>query len=220
MEFAHAQDMRPFYLWTRPGYTRNIEACKHLIRSLKPVARSRRNDEARRTESADSLAPERKQRDYPRRANGFKTPLGRRVWLVLALIDLIIVYGVQVRFRLWRGRTVICDRYLWDGLVDFRNNFPDDAVESWMLWRALRALTPRPDVAYFMLIPVEESLRRSKQRERGFQDSEAVLRKRLEQYKIVAEQSQWPILDGQRPVGELAAEIQSSVGTLAEAVKA
>ena len=55
------------------------------------------------------------------------------------------------------------------------------------------------------------SLHRSKMRERGFQDSEAVLLKRLEQYEAVAEQSQWPVLDGQRPVDELALEIQSSV---------
>ena len=219
MEYAHAQGLRPFYLWTRPGYTRNLEACKRFIRSLKSAGRSRGKDEASRSESPGSPAPERKQRDYPRRAKGFDTALGRRVWLALSLIDLIIVYGVQVRYWLWRGQTVVCDRYLWDGLVDFRNNFPDDAVESGILWRILLALTPRPDVAYFLLISVEESLQRSKLRERGFQDSEAVLQKRLEQYKLVAEQFQWPVLDGQRPVDELAVEIQSRVGALVQAAK-
>ncbi|MFT5155067.1 MAG: thymidylate kinase, partial [Planctomycetota bacterium] len=135
MEYAHAQGLHPFYLWTRPGYTRNLEACKRFIRSLKSIGRSRGNDEASRSQSLGSLAPGRQQRDYPRRAKGFDSALGRRFWLALSLIDLIIVYGVQVRYWLWRGQTVVCDRYLWDGLVDFRNNFPDDAVESGILWR-------------------------------------------------------------------------------------
>jgi thymidylate kinase len=219
MEYARAQVLRPFYLWTRPGYTRNLEACKRFIHSLKNGGRSRGKNEESRSESPGSPAPERQQRDYPRRAKGFDTALGRRVWLTLSLIDLIIVYGVQIRYWLWRGQTVVCDRYLWDGLVDFRNNFPDDAVESGILWRILLALTPRPDVAYFLLISVEESLHRSKLRERGFQDSEAVLQKRLEQYKLIAEQFQWPVLDGQRPVDEIAVEIQSRVEALVQAAK-
>lgn len=219
MEYAHAQGLRPIYIWTRPGYTRNLEACKRFIQSLKSDARSRGKVEASRSENQVVPAPERKQRDYPRKAERFDSALGRRVWLALSLIDLIIVYGVQVRFRLWRGQTVICDRYLWDGLVDYRNNFPDDAVESGILWRILRATTPRPDVAYFLLISVEESLHRSKSRERGFQDSEAVLQKRLEQYELVAEQFQWPVLDGQRPVDELAEEIRSRVEAFVQAAK-
>jgi len=219
MKFAHAQGLRPFYIWTRPGYTRNLEACKRFIRSLKSAGKSRGKFEARQSDGPGSPASEGKQRDYPRRAKGFDSALGRRVWLTLSLIDLIIVYGVQIRFRLWRGQTVICDRYLWDGLVDFRNNFPDDAVESGILWRILLALAPQPDVAYFLLIPVQESLHRSKIRERGFQDSEADLQKRLDQYKLVAEQFQWPVLDGQRPVDELAEEIQSRIGALVQAAK-
>ena len=54
----------------------------------------------------------------------------------------------------------------------------------------LQALTPRPDVAYLLLISVEESSRRSEMRERRYQDSEAELQKRLKQYKLVAEQFQ------------------------------
>ena len=219
MAFAHARGLRPVYMWTRPGYTRNLEACKQFVKRLKAGVGSRGKAEARRSENPDVPAHQLRQRDYPRRAEGFDSALGRRVWLVLSLIDLIIVYGLQVRYRLWRGQTVVCDRYLWDGLVDYRSNFPDDNVESGILWRILRAMTPLPDVAYLLLIPVEESLHRSKLRQRGFQDSEAVLQKRLEQYQLVAEQIQWPVLDGQRPVDELALEIQSKVAALVGAAK-
>ena len=103
MEFANAQGLRPFYIWTRPGYTRNLEACKRFIHNLKKAGRSSGKDEATRPESLGSSAPEPRQRDYPRRAKSFDTAFGRRVWLTLSLIDLIIIYGVQIRYWLWRG---------------------------------------------------------------------------------------------------------------------
>lgn len=208
MQSARRQGLRPVYLWSRPGYTRNLETAKRLVRRLTKGRAAGR--------STGSSTAERVQRDYPRRGEGFRSPRLRRLWLSIALFDLIWVYALQVRYWLFRGRTVICDRYLWDCLVDFRVNFPSDAVESWPLGRILTALTPRPDVAFFLLISAAESLRRSKHRERKFPETEAVLQQRLEQYRIVADQFQWPVLDAQRPIEEVAAEIQSVFAALAE----
>ena len=106
---------------------------------------------------------------------------------------------------------IFCDRYLWDCLVDLRINFPNDAVESGLLGRMLVALTPRADIAFFLLISVEESLRRSKQRESKIPETEAVLKLRLEQYQIVADQFQWPVLDAERPIAEVAEKIHQAV---------
>jgi thymidylate kinase len=208
MESAHRQGLRPVYLWTRPGYTRNLETAKRLVRRL-----TRRSAAGR---SSGSSTAERVQRDYPRRGEGFRSPRLRRLWLSIALFDLIWVYALQVRYWQFRGRTVICDRYLWDCLVDFRVNFPNDAVESGLLGRILTALTPRPDIAFILLISVAESLRRSEHRERKFRETEAVLEQRLEQYRSVADQFQWPLLDAQRPIDEVAAEIQSAFAALTE----
>ena len=211
MENAYRQGLRPVHLWTRPGYTRNLEAAKRLVRQLMSARAAGR--------SSGSSTAERVPRVYPRRGKGFRSALKKRLWLSLALIDLIWVYGVQVRYWLSRGRTVICDRYLWDCLVDFRVNFPSDAVESGFLGRMLTALAPRPDVAFVLLISVEESLRRSKQRERRFRETEAVLQQRLAEYRTVADQFQWPVLDGQRPAEEVAAEIQSKVAAIAKSAE-
>ena len=90
LENAHRQGLHPIYLWTRPGYTRNLEAAKRLIRRLtsgRGAARSSR-----------SSTSERELRDYLRRGAGFRSARGRRVWLTLALIDLIWVYGLQIRY--------------------------------------------------------------------------------------------------------------------------
>jgi thymidylate kinase len=203
MERARQQGQRPVYLWTRPGYTRNLENAKRLIRRL-AGGRSQGN-------GAGSSSKPRASRAYPRRGDEFGSAPKRRLWLALALIDLIWVYGVQIRYWRFRGRTVICDRYLWDCLVDFRVNFPDDAVESGLLGRLLLSLAPRPDVAFFLLIPLQESLRRSMQRERKFQETEEVLRRRFEAYRVAAEQFAWPVLDGERAVEEIAEEIRARV---------
>lgn len=211
LENARRQGQSPVYLWTRPGYTRNLETAKRVIRRLtgrRPTGKKSGSSIAARVKHA-----------YPRRGDEFGSALARRVWLSIALTDLIWVYGFQVRYWLSLGRTVVCDRYLWDCFVDFRINFPRDAVESGLLGRILTAVTPRPDVAYFLLIPVEESLLRSKQRERNFQEAEAVLGQRLDQYRIVADQFQLPVLDGRRSVDEIAEEIQLGIAALAEPAK-
>jgi thymidylate kinase len=203
METARIGGLRPVYLWTRPGYTRNLEAAKRLVRRLSGALPA--------GGSSGGSTSGGVQRSYPRRGDGFRSALKRRLWLSLALLDLIWVYGLQVRYWLARGRTVVCDRYLWDCLVDFRVNFPGDEVESGPLGRMLTALAPRPDVAFFLLISVEESLRRSEQRERKFRETEGVLEQRLEQYRALADEFQVPVLDGQRPAEEVAEEIQSKV---------
>ena len=104
METARGEGRRPIYLWTRPGYTRNLEAAKRLARRLMGAGGRGKN----------AKAADRAPRSYPRRAEGFRHSLHRQLWLALALLDLIWVYGFQIRFWRASGRTVICDRYLWD----------------------------------------------------------------------------------------------------------
>lgn len=123
-------------------------------------------------------------------------------------MDLALVYGIQVSWWRWRGKSIICDRYLWDTLVDFRLNFPQEHVEDWLLWRVLAWVTPRPDLALLILVPVEESLRRSDRKGEPFRDSPEALANRLAEYERLAEDGHWLVLEGRRPVDDLANEIR------------
>jgi dTMP kinase len=180
------------YIWTRGGYTSLFERLKTLARGL-----------------PGRLAPP--PGLNPQRIQAFRRRRVRRLWLVLALLDLLWVYGLQVRWWRWCGRAVVCDRYLWDTLVDFRLHFPLEQVECWWLWRLLVRVTPLPDVVFLLLIPVEESIRRSDKKGEPFRDSPEILVKRLAQYQNLAELSYWSVLDGQRPINDLAAEIRQYV---------
>jgi thymidylate kinase len=199
IEELRAGGAAPVRLWTRPGYSPRIRAGKDLLRRIlgrKKAGRGRVSTVSGR---------------YPRRASTLGHPLKRWGWLTVALLDLLWVYAVQVRF--WRAlrRPVICDRYLLDSLVDFRVYFPDDRVEDRLLCRLLRAVSVRPDVAFCLLVPVEESMRRTDARSRHHWESRETLQQRLDQYRALADELGVQVLDGCEPVERIASRMRDGL---------
>ncbi|MDA2909565.1 glycosyltransferase [Nitrospiraceae bacterium AH_259_D15_M11_P09] len=133
-EYFRSQGLRPMRIWTRGGYTGLFEAMKRLIRSL---------TRGRLPPSGDS----------ERRACMLREPWLCKLWLFMALLDLLRIYGVQV--RLWQilGRPVLCDRYVWDSWLDLAINFPDDRVtEMAAVAMAGKSLAPSgPSIRVFDL---------------------------------------------------------------------
>ena len=181
---------KPVYLWTRGGYTGPLNALKALLRCImgRKLPPSGRND---------------------KRDKAFKKIWVRNLWLTLAILDLMLVYGIYVRVYRTFGRIVIVDRYLWDTWIDFRLNFPEVKVDRWILWRILKWVTPEPAASFLMLIPVEESLRRSKQKNEPFPDSEEVLQKRANLYLELSSLYDWLVLDCLKPIDVIRKEIKS-----------
>ncbi|MES9902892.1 MAG: hypothetical protein ABW168_09430 [Sedimenticola sp.] len=128
------------------------------------------------------------------------------------MLDLALVYGIYVRWLNLTGRTVIADRYLDDTWIDFTLNFPGVNFDHWSLWKLLELLTPKPDYAFILFIPVEESLRRSKLKDEPFPDSEEVLRQRLEYYtNFMSLNGNLREIDCTRPLDTIADEIAATV---------
>lgn len=179
---------KPVYLWTRGGYTGPFNTLKTISRKIigKKVLPSGRTEA---------------------RTKAFRKGWVRTAWLTLAILDLALVYGIYVRWLNLTGRTVIADRYLADTWIDFTLNFPGTNFDRWPLWNLLELVTPKPDLAFLLLIPVEESLRRSKQKEEPFPDSEEVLRQRYEYYASFSCTGNWHMIDCTRPLDDIAEEI-------------
>ena len=188
MKHLREEGRKPVCVWTRGGYTPLFEGLKALLRRLLGRA----------------VPPP---GNNPQRAQAFSKGWIRRLWLVLALMDLLWVYGVQLCWWRWRGRAVVCDRYLWDTLVDFRLYFPRERVECWWLWRLLVRVTPQPDAAFLLLVPVEESVRRSNVKGEPFRDPPPLLTQRLAQYQALAQEGHWHVMDGRCSIQGLAAEV-------------
>jgi dTMP kinase len=199
-----AQGLNPVYLWTRGGYTPVFSALKTLMRR---ATRGRMLPQAGPSEE---------------RSRALGRPAVRRAWLTLAILDLLWVFGLQVRWWQARGRPVVCDRYLWDTWIDFCLSFPGEDVERWRLWQTLVRLTPRPDAAFLIVLPVDESVRRLQLKREPYPTPPEVLVKRLARYEQLAAGSkasgwaQWLVLDGLRPADEQAMEIRACLAGMAQ----
>ncbi len=178
---------RPRYLWTRGGYTPGFEWLKFLLRRVK----------------GDLPPPG----SNPKRTEAFRRSWVRRAWLLIAMLDLLWVYGVQLRWWRRQGYIVLCDRYLLDTAVDFHLQLSQENWEDWSLWRLLRLLSPEPDTAFFMVLPVADSVRRSDIKGEPFRESASLLVQRWSQYQTLLSAGGWHVLNGSRPRSELAAEI-------------
>jgi hypothetical protein len=112
MDHLRRQGRKPLYVWTRGGYTPLFEGLKALLRWLPGRA----------------VPPP---GNNPQRAQAFSKGWVRRLWLVLALLDLLWVYGLQLRWWRWRGRSVVCD-------------YPSSLLDE--PWRTLYGINPMAGV--------------------------------------------------------------------------
>lgn len=181
MEELKQRGEKPVYLWTRGGYTPLFSVCKAFLR----YALKRKLPPPGRTE---------------KRERAFKKVWVRNVWLTLSVLDLILVYGVYIRVSRILGRIVIADRYLWDTWIDFVLGFPGAYVDLWVIWKILKRVSPKPDLSFMFLIPVEEALIRSKRKNEPFPDSEEVLIKRKNLYTSITQNEEYAVPDCLQPI--------------------
>ncbi len=177
------------YLWTRGGNTPGINWIKMFGRKL----------------SGKKLPPSghSSQRDQM-----FGKYWIQKAWLTLAVFDLLWIYSVSIRWQLWRGKIVICDRYLWDTLIDFKIMFPDFGVEKWFLWRLLVWCTPTPDVEYLLMIPIKVSENRCMLKYEPFPDDPERRARRYKLYQKVSILSNWTLLDSTHSVDAVFTKIK------------
>ena len=192
LEHLVAIGYEPVYRWSRVGYTRRIESAKRFLRRLRG---------GRKAEGGEP-------RSYPQRASRMRSPLKRRLWTTVALLDLLWEYAVSVRLLRARGRAVVCDRWLCDALVDLRVNFPQDRVEERLLGRLLGRLAVRPDASFLLLISPEESLRRAHASGRRHVEPGPVLEARLGEYRRIAATGLGEAIDAGRDPEAIAKDLR------------
>jgi thymidylate kinase len=81
-------------------------------------------------------------------------------WLILNLTIFIVRCNLHVRFPRWLGGVVICDRYIYDAMVEIQASLPN--YDRWSQWakRLLILSCPRPDIAWLLDVPAELSIER------------------------------------------------------------
>jgi len=169
------------YLWSRGGYTPGFNLLKKLTRKL----------------TGKKILPPGGESEQ--RGKALSRPLIRKIWITLSIFDLLWVYCLQIRKWIYQGKHVICDRFLLDTLIDFNLNFPQEKVQNWWSWKLLNRLSPTPDRAFLLLVPVSESIRRSNIKNEPFRESTKILTNRLSLYETLYDKSLYKKLDGLKP---------------------
>jgi thymidylate kinase len=113
-----------------------------------------------------------------RRRRKLRNPALRLGWLLYNLTGLVIRYNRQVRLRRWLGEVVICDRYIYDAVVEIGASLPNDPGLSRWAERVLTRLCPRPDVAWLLDVPADLSVERQADENRSAASCEELSRQR------------------------------------------
>lgn len=140
-----------------------------------------------------------------------QSPFVRWVWMALALAELSIVWGVRVRWWLWQRRTVICDRYVWDALIDLRMAFPGIDIEKSWLWQLLLWAAPRADLALLLTIPLKESELRCRGKEEPLADLALHRQRRIALYEELADRGCWRRIDARASIEQVTESILAVV---------
>ena len=151
------------YVWARGGYTPGFEINKKCLRSI-----------FRKTLPPPGPSNLRNEK--------LKSPLIQRIWLIIAIADLIILWGIYVRILRAMKSVVICDRYLNDTLLDVRRNLVVCNIENGRIGKLLKVRSRDVGRWFLFWIPVELSVKRSLEKGEPFPDSPEVLSWRLNSY--------------------------------------
>jgi dTMP kinase len=184
-------------VWARGGYTPLFSIVKKVIR----VLLAGRIPNAGKSSARDKI---------------LQTKSVSNIWLTMAIIDLIIYYGLYVRCLSLLGVVVVCDRYVEDTLIDFRGNFSKQFNDNSALWRFLIRFTPVPECSFLLYVPVTVSIERSKLKNEPFPDSPETLAFRLQSYfdESIFSSEKYYKIDCQQQIDDIHAQIKSKIELL------
>lgn len=168
IDFYSEKKIKSLMFWSRGGYTPGMEFFKGILRRFN-----------------NSTIPKERGESSKRDAS-FSNNYIRKTWLTLSILDLLFYYTIYIRIIEFFGVVVICDRYLFDTLLDFKRNFPQENVHKWLLWRLLMRVSATPKKHFVLVISVKKSQERSNLKNEPFPDSKETLKFRLNKYLVYA----------------------------------
>jgi len=191
--YFREKNMRYKSIWSRGGYTNWFEFIKKLARKS----------------SFGKLPP------YgvnEKRTKMFENSKFQKVWLSIALLDLIRLYAITFRFNCLLGYNIICDRYLWDTYIDFKLAFPEINLEKHILWKTLCKLVVKPDISIIVTISPEESLERSTIKGEPFSEKLEKRKERDALYKRLTKENRWMwVINGHSSVNDIWQKIKGII---------
>lgn len=85
-----------------------------------------------------------------RRRNKLRNPILRLGWLVMNLGITCLTFGFKLRF--WRrfGGVIVCDRYIYDAIIEIKHSLPDNSELAKFAKQCLVFFCPVPDISWLL----------------------------------------------------------------------
>ncbi len=196
LEWLRSEGFDAEYVWSRG----EMLGARRLLLSL-----GRR---ALGTSTADIARSRATRRTYQtKKARLKRQPVIRALWSGLTRIEHLLQIRRDISRSLAGGHVVVCDRYLWDSLVDLA--IMHSKGPEW-LWcrrnRLARALVPVPDRTVLIDLSAEEAARRK-------DDIESVeeLERHAELYRLLADREGFAVVDGRADIASIQEMIRDAV---------
>ena len=126
-------------------------------------------------------------------------------WFFLG--EYMLRFALKVRWPLFRGRSVVCDRYVFDAVISLAANLHYSHARTRSAIRSLLRVMPRPDLTVLCDLPEEVAFQR-----KNDIPSVSYLRARRGVYQSLAEEYRMKIVDGCMPVEDIQAVVRDAVG--------
>jgi dTMP kinase len=146
------------------------------------------------------------QESEARRKDVFKkSSVLRTLGLSLLLLEMLYQYFFKVTLPLLLRKVVICDRYIYDTLIDMTTRYDLDksSLEGRLFTKILTALIPRPDVAYVLDLRLEGVCNR---REVGFEEM-LLIRDQIDLYKKLSSTYNLQHINNDRAISKISNEM-------------
>jgi thymidylate kinase len=184
------QRVRTF--WYRPGYSPQLDKLRALVRRTSPQLLPTSN------------SPQERKEIFSR--SGVSVS-----WVAMALADMLIQYGAKLRAMMALSDVVICDRYIFDAVIDFQLRFPDFAIGRQNWFDSFRKLLPQPDISFLLVISEIEMIRRMELKNEPFPDSAETRDNRFNAYMELRQRCDIVVVDADQPAEDVHGRIISQV---------
>ncbi len=156
-------DLRVKCIWARGASSKGVGT---VLRAGKNVLASTSRDETPTPEAvaeaarAHGAAGRGEAARFAERQRRLRHPIARWAFSVVYALDLAWPYVVRARAYVLTGHVTICDRYIYDALVDYALFTGTSPSNPPLALNILRAMVPRPRAAFVLDVDPAEALRR------------------------------------------------------------
>lgn len=179
-------------IWYRPGYSKILDFARKTVRKISPISISNAGRSAARKRA-------------------FARSEIRKIWLLMALVDMAFQYGLFLRLAMTNNRFVICDRYIIDAFIDLMLRFPESKYKLSRMKRLYEKILPKPDVNILLVLDREIIVERLAKKNEPFPDDLPTRELRWDAYDQAGEFNNITTIDGGKNINSVSLEISSLI---------